>query len=410
MVFRTDAPNPRPLTASELTAPRPINSADATASITSVTNASQETLNRLAAISAGKQFQAQILSRLNDGTYLARVADTTARMPLPNEQKPGDTITLTLLSASPRPTFVMGESSTAIEESVANMLQNSGSATQVSEASVAGQTRSGQPVEQISSSATATLSATGRFVDNLLHAAQLDSAPNYIRGQAPLMPAPFLGGPEEAATLAQSLQKTIESSGLFYESHVAQWANGQRTLENLLQEPQARMGNMPEPSLFLSPSKNEHSLMDVFRALEVAQQNNTDIQEGKTQNIPLNNETAKLIAQQLNTLENHRIEWQGELWPGKPFEWDVTEEPPQGGGQHENDSSWKSNVRFNMPTLGDISATIHLATNGHVQINIQTSNEDSAELLRNNSESLAQALAAAGSPLDFLAVNRHETE
>ena len=44
-----------------------------------------------------------------------------------------------------------------------------------------------------------------------------------------------------SAELSASLQKAIIQSGLFYESHQAQWINGKNTLENLQQEPQGKL-------------------------------------------------------------------------------------------------------------------------------------------------------------------------
>ena len=410
MLFPTDVTGARNITSTDMAGPRPVSATDATTTITSVTSASQETLNRLSSISAGKQFQGQILSRLSDGTYLVRVADTTARMPLPGSPQAGETLTLTLLSTEPRPTFALGESSAAIQESVANMLQQTGSAAQVGQTAGLAEGKAGLVAAPLPGSTTATLSPTGRFLDNLLHAAQLDGTPTYLRGQNPLMPTPFTGTPGEIATLAQALQQSLEFSGLFYESHLAQWLNGERTREALMREPQARTGHFPEPSVFLRPAQNEHSLMDVLRALEVAQQKAAEGQQNQSQPVPLNNETARLIAQQLGALEQKRIEWQGELWPGKPFEWEVSEEDARkASGENENQSSWKSTVRFDMPSLGNISANIHLAASGHLQIHIQTNREDSAQRLRASGDSLVQALDAAGSPLERLTVSRHES-
>ncbi|RJX34162.1 MAG: flagellar hook-length control protein FliK [Oxalobacter sp.] len=392
----------------DVTGPRPVAATDATTTITSITSASQETLNRLALISAGKQFQAQILSRLNDGTYLVRVADTTARMPLPGSPQAGDMITLTLLSANPRPTFILGETSGAVEETIGNVLQNTGRAAQIAQtAEASGKANPSSLPEQTPTSATATLSSTGRLVDNLLHAAQLDGAPTHIRGQTPILPAPQFGNAAEIAQLAQSLQKTIERSGLFYESHVAQWVAGERSIEELMQEPQARTGNMPGTSLFVNPAKAGQTLLDVLQTLEAAQQTGAEAKESSLHNIALNNETARLISQQLAALEHRRIEWQGELWPGKRFEWEITEDTPQQQSEAAPEPSWQSTVRFDMPVLGKIAANIQLS-GGRIQMHIRTSSDDSAARLRANGGTLVKALEAAGSPLDLLTVSRHE--
>ncbi|MCQ8897750.1 flagellar hook-length control protein FliK [Limnobacter humi] len=42
--------------------------------------------------------------------------------------------------------------------------------------------------------------------------------------------------------LAQQVSEAVENSGLFYESHLQQWVMGQRSVDQLAQEPQARFG------------------------------------------------------------------------------------------------------------------------------------------------------------------------
>ena len=211
----------------DVTGTRPVGQSSAATTITSVTSASQEALNRLALISVGKQFQAQIMSRLNDGSFLVRIADATARMALPDTAKPGDTISLTLLASSPRPTFLLGETSGTSEQSIASLLQDTAATTQIDKTALSTTDTSATPhTEQLPSSANASLSTAGRLVDNLLHAAQLDGASSKIFGSSVILRAPNL----DTATIAQSLQNTIEHSGLFYESHVNQWVNGSRTI------------------------------------------------------------------------------------------------------------------------------------------------------------------------------------
>ena len=60
-------------------------------------------------------------------------------------------------------------------------------------------------------------------------------------------------------------------------------------------------------------------------------------------------------------------------------------------------------MRFQMPTLGTVSATVRLVGE-RVQIQVRTANEDTAALLRMHGGALSSALDAAGSPLEHLAV------
>jgi len=83
-----------------------------------------------------------------------------------------------------------------------------------------------------------TLSAAARVVSTILKL-PADAVPA-VRGVAPLSPqAPTLAVPALAATLA----RTVAGSGLFYESHLQQYAAGTRTLAQMVQEPQAGLSS-----------------------------------------------------------------------------------------------------------------------------------------------------------------------
>jgi hypothetical protein len=68
--------------------------------------------------------------------------------------------------------------------------------------------------------------------------ADLQAQPGPVRGAAPLLSS--RGQPASAAALAGALAQTVSDSGLFYESHLAEFAAGSRTLAQMAQEPQAR--------------------------------------------------------------------------------------------------------------------------------------------------------------------------
>lgn len=68
-----------------------------------------------------------------------------------------------------------------------------------------------------------------------------------MRASAPLLPsAPASANAAATATMANGLATLVDQSGLFYESHLAQWVNGTRPLATLLEEPQ---GPLRQPSL-----------------------------------------------------------------------------------------------------------------------------------------------------------------
>jgi len=79
-----------------------------------------------------------------------------------------------------------------------------------------------------------TLSAAARAVSAILEG-QAGAAARVI-GSGPLLPASQL---PTSPVIAEMLARTVSHSGLFYESHLAQFAAGTRPLAELAQEPQA---------------------------------------------------------------------------------------------------------------------------------------------------------------------------
>lgn len=80
------------------------------------------------------------------------------------------------------------------------------------------------------------LSVAARVIGAVL--ADLQAQPGPVRGAVPLLPA--RAQPVNAAALAGTLAQTVSDSGLFYESHLASFAAGTRTLAQMKQEPQAQ--------------------------------------------------------------------------------------------------------------------------------------------------------------------------
>ncbi|MGJ7491246.1 flagellar hook-length control protein FliK [Variovorax sp. ZT4R33] len=83
-------------------------------------------------------------------------------------------------------------------------------------------------------SAVARLSFAARIISAVLADLEVDVGP--VRGQRPVWaPGQQPAGPALAGALAQ----TVSASGVFYESHLIQFAQGQRSLAQMAQEPQA---------------------------------------------------------------------------------------------------------------------------------------------------------------------------
>lgn len=338
----------------------------------------------------GKSMQGQVLARMGDGSYLVRVAGTPARMQLPAGAQLGTEIPLTLIGINPRPSFQIGNN----RDQPASALLTYADAEAEPETDLRGPQAGAAQAGTRASSTAATLlsrapltpanllpalagdtpapelSTTARAISSVLSQAEsVPGAPLALVGKTPLMAAPGA----DPAQVAQKLRDTVGSSGLFYESHVAEWAEGKRPLASLLLEPQmqkAAPGEMPRTGTDLA--------------------------------------SAQLINLQLHTHEQARVQWQGEAWPGQKMQWDISQDAPEGQQHAGSDSdeeatAWRSNVRFQFPLLGDLAAHVVLQ-GGRVAIQLQAGSEASADTLRQHAARLEASLDAAGWPLSSLTI------
>ncbi|APA67258.1 flagellar hook-length control protein FliK [Janthinobacterium sp. 1_2014MBL_MicDiv] len=339
----------------------------------------------------GKSMQGQVLARMGDGSYLVRVAGTPARMQLPAGAQLGTEIPLTLIGINPRPSFQIGNNR---DQPASALLTYADAEAEPEAADLRGPQAGAAQAGTRASSTAATLlgrapltpanllpalagdtpapelSTTARAISSVLvQAESAPGAPLSLVGKTPLMAAPGT----DPAQVAHKLRDAVGSSGLFYESHVAEWAEGKRPLASLLLEPQMQKAAQGE-----------------------TQKSGTDLA------------SAQLINLQLHTHEQARVQWQGEAWPGQKMQWDIAKDAPE-GGQHdgrdgdEEATAWRSSVRFQFPLLGDLAAQVVLQ-GGRVAIQMQAGSEGSAETLRQHAARLEAALDAAGWPLSSLTI------
>lgn len=332
----------------------------------------------------GKSMTGQVMGRMTDGSYLVRVAGTPARMQLPAGAQLGAEIPLLLVGINPRPSFQIGAGADpragamltyadaqAEPEAAAAQGAQAGMRTGGAAAALLGRAPL-TPANLLPSLNADTpapeLSSTARAISTVLSQAEsVPGAPLSLVGKTSLMATPGT----DPSQVAQNLRDAVGSSGLFYESHVAEWADGKRPLASLLLEPQMQKTLQGE-----------------------VMKNGTDLA------------AAQLINLQLHTHEQARVQWQGEAWPGQKMQWDITKDEPDGGqhpGQDEDATAWRSSVRFQFPLLGDLSAQVVLQ-GGNVQIQMQAGSEASADTLRQHAARLEASMAASGWPLSSLTI------
>lgn len=337
----------------------------------------QQAFQRALAPQLGKALHGEVLAKLSDGSFVVKVANIPARMQLPEGSKVGADLPLTLVSVHPRPTFQVGLGANPVfseagpplpqgaDPGKAPLAMREGSAAQAGAAvgraaALLQATAAGSAAQSLGlESNTTTLSQAGKTIGGVLAAAQKADTPlTAALGRAPIVAAAGM----DAASIASGLQQAVGKSGLFYESHVAEWAQGTRALAELNAEPQqqlAREGARPQA---LDPG------------------------------------TAQFINLQLATQEQAQLTWQGKLWPGQPMQLEVQRDASEGHDGAEADTPWHSRLRLRFPELGELDARLTL-TGGRLQVQFAAGSEDTAALLRRHMDSLAGALEAAGTQL-----------
>lgn len=211
-----------------------------------------------------------------------------------------------------------------------------------------------------------TLSAAGRLVDSFLQSSVDAQQPKSLPATQPLLAKVITDEPQLASQLSTQLQKAVAQSGVFYESHLRQWSNGERSLTQLQAEPQNQASTLPADA---------------------------------TQWVPL----------QLNTQEQQRFTWQGQAWPGQAMQWQVQEDNSESSSTPNEDKQtvWNSVLQLDFPSLGKVSATLRLVGE-HVKLQLRAQNDTTATALKTQGDVLSQSLAAAGTTLDGLTVQRDD--
>src|SRR5262249_40304958 len=138
-----------------------------------------------------------------------------------------------------------------------------------------------------------------------------------IKEAVPLLESPTA----DPARLAQALSGALGRSGLFYESHQAQWILGHRPVAELLHEPQGRLSALaqdPDRGARLNSAAGTPQGGD-DRVEESTLAPKPSAADEKTP--PVHPQTLPQVRSQLDALETHQLVWQGQLWPGQDLEW-----------------------------------------------------------------------------------------
>ena len=305
----------------------------------------------------GQRLQATVLASLPGGRFQALIADNVLDLNLPKNTQPGEKLDLTFVSNQPRLTF-------ALTRDIST------------------------PAAIATGQSSVTISDAAKFLGALLQKVS-EQAASQASSQVKLTPL-LSGAPESTKEFAKTLQNALSQSGLFYESHQAQWVSGQRPVSDLLQEPQGKLSNVMQTHLASS------------EILDASQ---------KASSLPssekVHPQTAPLIQQQLEALDTRQLAWQGQVWPGQEMKWNIEEDGHNGQSADSDESAWKTNLHLKFPNLGELTATLAVSQNG-IRVSFNVENTDTVNTLKVNQPDLQGAMHTAGLNLLSFSIDHHE--
>ena len=314
-----------------------------------------------AAFEPGQKFQAQVQAQLAPGIFKVQVGDQFLQLQLPGTIRAGDTITLQVVSLLPRLTFNMAAS--------ANPLSTSDQ-----------------------------LSATARLLSSL---AQQPFGKNFVPS---INSAPLWAGRTElpdTTELAGNLHTALSQSGLFYESHQAQWLAGTRNTAQLMQEPQNQPADKMRAAFTRDENANQSNSLSAADAT-----GNTGLQARIS--IPgIPDYLYPLIQQQLNALETRQVQWQGQIWSNQEMKWKINEESSR-SASGEEERQWVTRIDLALPKLGEVTATLRFGGNG-LSLTLDARESTTRAKLGLSSSKLISALSDRGISIASALVTQHDT-
>ena len=281
-------------------------------------NALKDHASQATRLVVGMQYIGKVVGIDSDNITSVEIGDQVFRMQLPGSHKLGENINLRYLGADPKPTFMV------LQPNPASVLPSN-----------------------------VLLSAAGKVVLEALSATAQFANLNQIEGSAM---APLLASAVNPQMSAIELQNALRFSGLFYESHIANFIQGKRTLEQLRKEIQ----------------------------------NQKDI------------DRSAMISKQLDVLEKQQIQWAGMIWPKQYMEWTISRDNGGSSPEASEEKSCKSTLELDLPTLGKIIFHIVMSQDRiHIQIEVASRRsrqvvEGAVPKLRNQFESYTNKLDHIG--------------
>ena len=368
----------------------------------------QEISDKLAGLVAGQKVLAEIQALLPNGTYRALINQRNITLALPFSAKAGDSLELQVTESDGKLAFAV-------------LSQSGGEA----------------PVRE---SVSTTLSRTAQLISTL-YAGEKGGG----EGKASALPLntnlPIASAPPKAAEdLVPLLKQAIVQSGMFYESHQAEWVEGRMPPGSLLQEPQGKLSssaafaaaaeqasaqatNPADARPTTAGSSPSSALAERHPEVSSAATADAKASPAPQASLPqsVTPQTAEtqpgqivapqlqsLVQQQLEALASQNFSWQGQIWPGQDMQWEI-DENGRGTQEEEPPPQWSTRLRLTLPNLGMIEARIQLQ-GSQVALSMSVADTGTRDLMRASGVLLQNQFDNAGLTLASMGVDATANE
>lgn len=298
--------------------------------------------------------------------YIVTVRGRSFEFKLPDGTRPGDRLRMVYVNDDPRPTFALLR------------------------------------IERANDQGQSKLSDAGKLLAMLQEIPAEAAEEAALRAVAPVFQL-RIPDTAQAATL---LREALTLSGLFYESHQAQWVQGTRSTEQLQREPQGKLPPMPSAmsvetvglqGLALS-DENARNAESGHKEVAPAPEPDQLSQPDKIARSPAHPDTFPIIRQQLGALESGHVAWRGMVWPDQFMEWQVGDGASGPAQDDEIPRTWRTELKLTLPNMGVLLARVELDANG-ARLHFVADSEPHARRLRQEAAALAGRFAASGIPM-----------
>ena len=282
-------------------------------------NALKDHTTQATRLVVGMQYIGRVVGVDSENITSVEIGDQVFRMQLPETRQLGETVNLRYLGADPKPTFMV------LQPNPSSVLPNN-----------------------------VLLSAAGKVILEALSATAQFANLNQIDGSDM---APLLTSAAKPQMSAIELQNALRFSGLFYESHIANFIQGKRTIEQLRKEIQNQK--------------------DVNRSA--------------------------IISKQLDVLEKQQIQWAGMIWPKQYMQWTISRESSESNSESSQEKSCKSTLALDLPNLGKIIFHI-LMSRDRIHIQIEVASRQSRQVVEGAVPKLRNHFDSYTNKLDQISV------